>query len=105
MSEQNEQRSAARFPLDLATLLGPFFILLPSLLLSGALTTALYHTPRGDDTLLWIAAVLGFIGVVLLFFARLPLYRQRRFFTFGPRALDSRHRRLYAWAYFFVGAS
>jgi hypothetical protein len=81
--------SSSRFPLDVATLLGPFFIFLPSLLLSGAFTAALYHTRRlGDPTLPWIAGALGFIGAVLLFFARLPLYRQRRFFAFGPRQLD-----------------
>jgi hypothetical protein len=31
----------------------------------------------------------------LLFIARLPLYRQRRFWTFGPRQLDRKHRRFY----------
>jgi hypothetical protein len=41
-------------------------------------------------------------GVVLLFLARLPLYRQRRFFAFGPKLLDESHRRLYRWAYGFI---
>jgi hypothetical protein len=26
-------------------------------------------------------------GIVLLFFARVPLYKQRKFFTFGSKAL------------------
>ena len=48
---------------------------------------------------------MGGVGTVLLFFARLPLYRQRRFLVFGPRELDKRHRRLYWWAYRFIAAS
>jgi hypothetical protein len=54
---------------------------------------------RGDATLVDVALLFGLAGVMLLFFARLPLYRQRRFFTFGPRALDGPHKRLYRWAY------
>jgi len=51
------------------------------------------------------AATAGVVGVLLLFLARLPLYRQRQFFTFGPRLLDTRHRRLYRLAYWFIGVS
>ena len=47
----------------------------------------------------------GIVGIVILFFARLPLYREGRFFIFGPRALDRKHRRLYWLAYVFVAAS
>ena len=43
------------------------------------------------------------VGAVLLFLARLPLYRQRVFFTFGSRLLDARHKRLYRMAYGFIG--
>jgi hypothetical protein len=42
---------------------------------------------------------LGCMGIILLFLARLPLYRQRRFFTFGPKALPLFHRKLYWCAY------
>jgi hypothetical protein len=59
---------------------------------------------RGDATLAYIALLFGMIGIMLLFFARLPLYKQRKFFTFGSRALDAPHRKLYHWAYVFVGA-
>ena len=50
---------------------------------------------------------LGFavVGIVLLALAKLPLYRQRRFFSFGSRFLDSPHRRLYRLAYGMVAAS
>lgn len=52
----------------------------------------------------YAALSLGCIGVGLLFFARLSLYRQRRFLTLGPGGLDRVHRRLYRLAYFFIGA-
>jgi hypothetical protein len=47
----------------------------------------------------------GVIGTVLLFVARLPLYKQRRFWTIGPMQLDRKHRRIYWLAYAFVVAS
>lgn len=53
-------------------------------------------------TLIWIGFASAIIGVVLLFLARLPLYRQGRFLTIGPRDLDESHRRLYFWAYRFL---
>jgi hypothetical protein len=50
----------------------------------------------------YLALVLGGVGSVLLFFARLPLYRKRQFFTFGPGQLSGIHRRLYWLAYPFL---
>ena len=47
----------------------------------------------------------GVIGAVLLFMARLPLYKRRRFGTIGPTQLDRKHRRIYWLAYVFVAAS
>ena len=38
-------------------------------------------------------------GVALIFYAKLPLYRQRRFFTFGGRALPEGRRLFYRWGY------
>lgn len=46
-----------------------------------------------------IAASTGAAAVCLLFFAKLPLYRQRRFYTFGVRALPGRRRPFYRWGY------
>lgn len=67
------------------------------------LSDTLYNT---DLTKLFIAGLgAGFSGIVLLFFARLPLYRQRRFLMYGPRSLDKFHRRLYWLAYLTVLAS
>src|SRR5580658_4771631 len=90
-------------PPDIAAIFGLPFIALIALL--GARFLPLLNRARnsGDTTLVNVAFVFGMIGIVLLFFARLPLYRQRRFFTFGPRALDDRHKRLYRYAYDFIG--
>jgi hypothetical protein len=43
--------------------------------------------------------VVAALGVSLLFYAKLPLYRQRRFFTFGSRALPEERRPFYRWGY------
>ena len=39
------------------------------------------------------------VGVSLIFYAKLPLYRQRRFLTFGSRALPDSSRLFYRWGY------
>ena len=44
---------------------------------------------------LFVAAV----GILLVFRAKLPLYRQRRFLTFGSRALPDSSRAFYRWGY------
>ena len=47
----------------------------------------------------------GALGIVLLFFARLPLYRARKWMTVGPGNLDRPHRRLYWLAYVLIAGS
>jgi hypothetical protein len=47
----------------------------------------------------------GVLGALFLLFARLPLYRERRFKTAGPRHLDQKHRRLYWLACVFIAVS
>ncbi len=42
------------------------------------------------------------VGVALIFYAKLPLYRQLRFFTFGSRALPEGRRSFYRWGYYCV---
>ena len=39
------------------------------------------------------------IGVAMIFHAKLPLYRQRNFFTFGTSAIPERRRSFYRWGY------
>ena len=75
----------------------------PLIALSAAIALQIDIDVRhGDSSLLIVALALAVCGVVLLFLAKLPLYRRRQFFTFGPRLLDRTHRRLYAWAYAFI---
>ena len=87
--------------------LGCFFML-PSqiviLILSSYIVFPLINELKSGDAVRLYSAGLGcgVIGIVLLFFARLPLYRQRRFWTVGPRELDRFHRKLYKLAYVFV---
>lgn len=52
----------------------------------------------------WICTYLGAVaiaavGIGLLFYAKLPLYRERRFFTFGPGPLLEERRPAYWWGY------
>jgi len=43
-------------------------------------------------------AVAG-VGVSLIFYAKVPLYRQRQFFRFGSGALPESRRSYYRWGY------
>jgi uncharacterized membrane protein len=75
-------------------------------ILTATLLPPITTLQRVDVTRIFaVGLTAGVCGIVLLFFARLPLYRQRRFLTFGPRELDRFHRRLYWLAYLFVLAS
>ncbi len=46
-----------------------------------------------------VALVVAGVGVTLIFYAKLPLYRQRRFLTFGSGALPESRRAFYRWGY------
>lgn len=105
MSDGKRKLSDWYVPPDIAFTCGLYFVVIPIAILSAILFPLLYDAKRaGDRTLLYAALAVGMAGILLLFFARLPLYRQRRFFTFGSRALDDRHRRLYRWAYRLIVA-
>ncbi len=69
------------------------------------LLPALFRARQGDATLFLFAVASALVGMVLLFLAKLPLYRQGRFFTFGAQVLPTRNRKLYAVAYGFIGLS
>ena len=101
----SDPKSDWYIPSDWRLILSWHFILMPTVILAAMFTVALSRTAHGDTTLLWAAIVIGAIGVVLLFFARLPLYRQRKFLSFGPRTLPAGHKKLYWFSYGFIGIS
>jgi len=100
MEDSGHKKSdGVHFPRDLGALLEPMLLLILFCIMAPYLSLV---RSRGDKILLIVALVLGGIGVVLLFFARLPLYRQRRFLAFGPRHLTGVHRKLYLAAYTLI---
>ena len=81
-------------------------VLVPTVgLISACYIPAVVSARRGDPAAFWIAFGAAVIGIVLLFIARLPLYRQGKFLTFGSKDLPPLHRRLYHAAYLFIGLS
>ena len=46
-----------------------------------------------------LGVAVAMVGVSLIFYAKLPLYRQRRFLTFGSRALPESRRPFYRRGY------
>jgi len=103
MSKRN---SDWHVPRDLLALLGMFFVL-PAIALSAGFVLLLVARLQTADmrALYGFGLGSGVIGAFLLSVARLPLYKQRRFWTVGPRQLDRKHRRLYWLAYIFIASS
>lgn len=83
------------------------FIVIPCIaVLSSMLLPLVAQLKTGDMRALYgFGLGAGVIGALLLLVARLPLYKQRRFWTIGPMLLDRKHRRIYWLAYVFVAAS
>lgn len=98
-NSDHKKPDSGHFPWDLRALLEPIFFVILFCIASPYLSLA---RSRWDKSLLVVALILGGIGVVLLFFARLPLYRQRRFLAFGARHLTGVHKGLYFAAYAFI---
>lgn len=93
-------------PSDWLWHLGMFFMIPCIAILAGVLLPVVARLQTTDIGLLYgVGVAAGIFGVLLLFVARLPLYRERRFWTFGPRQLDAKHRRFYWLAYIGVGVS
>ena len=92
MTPQDKSSSLRSFPPDLLILSG-----IP--IIAAALLSAWLLNLRGND---WIIAygasfALSLTGAVMIFFAKLPLYRAGVYFTLGARLLSDRSRRLYRW--------
>jgi hypothetical protein len=102
----NGKKSDWYVPPDWACLFGLWFVLPAEVILTSCLLPALRQLKGADAVDVFYGGLaLGCFGIVLLFLARLPLYRQRRFWTFGPSALPKLHRKLYWLACLLVGAS
>jgi hypothetical protein len=100
--DKGENSNGGMIPPDLAALLAPVLLVIAILYLSYGISWA---KKSGDTSLLRLALWLGGVGSVMLFAARLPLYRKRYFFTLGPTSLTGAHRKLYYAAYCFILAS
>jgi uncharacterized membrane protein YidH (DUF202 family) len=50
----------------------------------------------------YLAILIANIGIALLAYAKFPLYQQRKFFTFGPRAIPDERKTAYKWAWLLV---
>jgi hypothetical protein len=90
MTSQEKASSWKWFPPDLLILSGvPIFAV--------ALFSTWLLNLRGSD---WIVAyagslVMSLVGAVMIFLAKLPLYRKRLYFTTGARLLSDSSRLLY----------
>jgi hypothetical protein len=80
----------------------PLLIVIPAAMLWPGYNQFRQLSPK---TAFAVAVGVGALGIICLFLARLPLYRRRQFFAFGPRQLDATHRKLYWLAYCFAGIS
>jgi hypothetical protein len=64
-----------------------------------------FFTGLSGKSWIWcygIGLAVAMFGALLIFYAKLPLYRQRRFLTFGSGALPENRRLFYRWGYGFV---
>jgi hypothetical protein len=93
MNASPQHRNLFRnFPADLLAVSG-----IPVVVV--ALVSCWLMSMRGTT---WIVAatvslIIAAVGAVLIFVAKLPLYRQRRFFTFGIREIPESRHAYYRW--------
>jgi hypothetical protein len=76
-----------------------------AMIIAANVLGALARAKRGDPFLIYLALGLAVAGLLLLFLAKLPLYRQGKFFTLGSKALPENSRSLYRIAYAPIGLS
>jgi hypothetical protein len=61
-----------------------------------------FFTNLGGMPWIWcygMGLAIAAVGIFLIFYAKLPLYRRRQFLTFGSRALPEKRRPFYRWGY------
>ena len=103
MSKKTTNRN---FPADLAAFF-KFDLVLPVIAIGASCLLSLFGFLKTENAIIlfYTALGIGVLGILLLFFARLPLYPRHRFWTFGSRELPSLNRKLYWLSYLFVVAS
>jgi hypothetical protein len=80
------------------------FLLLPILFNSiiNMLFSGLTETQNGNPNLYYLSLSLALSGILLLLIARIPLYRQKKFFVIGPKGLPSLNKLCYWISYCFI---
>lgn len=82
---------------------GMFVIALIAIL--QAVLLSFISSPTGAIWCYITALGVAALGVSLIAYAKLPLYRQRRFLTFGTRPLPGGRRSFYRWGYCCVAVA
>ena len=102
----SKRRSDWYIPGDWLVFFG-MLVIIPSVAMMGSMLLPAFSSLKIADisTLYRLGVGAGILGAFLLFIARLPLYRARLFWTFGPHLLDRTHRWYYWLAYVAVGSS
>jgi hypothetical protein len=102
----SKRRSDWFVPGDLFALFG-MMVIIPSVAVLGSMLLPMFGRLKTADAenLYTLGVAIGFLGVLFLFIARLPLYRARRFRTIGPGQLDATHRCYYWLGYAAVFVS
>ena len=99
----SKKLSDCGLPEEVLGLLGTLCFV-PGIAVMAGLLLPSVTTLTGSDAfrVFFWGLISGAFGIGVLFLARWPLYRQRRFWTFGPRELDRTHRRLYWVAHVLI---
>lgn len=99
----NKRNDDWYFPPELGSGLFPFIVIACIAIMASALLPLLAQLKTSKiGPLYGIGVGAALLGAILLFIARLPLYKQRRYLTFGPGQLDRAHRRIYWLSYIFI---
>ena len=100
MNEERRNKVPPIMHSDIPGLLG-FWLITPliGILIALILPTVSFAQNGHLVGAFWITLAMAAIGVGLLFWARLPLYRQGKYFSFGSRALPRSSVLIYRTAY------
>ncbi len=100
MSEGKRKKVPPIMHSDIPGLLG-YWLITPLIGILAAMILPTVNFARNRRLLeaFWITMAVAGVGVGLLFWARLPLYRQGKYFSFGSRALPPSSVPIYRAAY------